>query len=477
MTHASHRSTGRAWWHPAAIGVLLIALSFTAMSCSSGGDDASPDTTGTTQDADGGGSGGEPTSETRTARTRSPLPDDVALPIVFVHGFAGSAQQYESQAMRFVANGYPAERIIAYEHDGAGFDIAGLRRRASTEVVDERSRSSAPSRCTSSATRAGRSSRARYLGDPARAAKVAKYIAIDGAPARRRCRACADPGDVPGPVPRRGGTSEESFAVQYEFLVGEAPEVVDIVPQREPVEITGRAVNFPANTGREGDARHLGDRRRDRCAHRRRPARHLRARGRRRRRARRGRDRRALRVRADARRRRSSTTSTSSPTCAAALRASAVSRARRRHRAEHQRRRRPHHADRHPHARVVRRDDGDLPGDQSDVLEVGADGGERPSMRSTDFVGNGAIGIHLHDDAATPGETHARPLPYFSDQPFQSGVDVFMPGRPTAPADHRHATCPAATPTAPRCCNVPNWPSSGHAVSVVFTDWPVDGAS
>ena len=40
--------------------------------------------------------------------------------------------------------------------------------------------------------------------------------------------------------------------MQYEFLVGEAPEVVDIVPQRDPIVISGRAVNFPANTGREG---------------------------------------------------------------------------------------------------------------------------------------------------------------------------------------------------------------------------------
>ena len=40
--------------------------------------------------------------------------------------------------------------------------------------------------------------------------------------------------------------------MQYEFLVGEAPEVVDIVPQKAPVELSGRAVNFPANTGRAG---------------------------------------------------------------------------------------------------------------------------------------------------------------------------------------------------------------------------------
>ena len=65
-----------------------------------------------------------------------PLPLDKALPIVFVHGFAGSAQQWQSQAMRFVANGYPPERIIAYEHDGAGFDTASFVT-GSRQVVDE----------------------------------------------------------------------------------------------------------------------------------------------------------------------------------------------------------------------------------------------------------------------------------------------------------------------------------------------------
>ena len=64
-----------------------------------------------------------------------PLADDVALPIVFVHGFAGSAQQYESQKMRLVANGYPVDRIVVFEHDGAGMDIAGYAA-GLTAVVD-----------------------------------------------------------------------------------------------------------------------------------------------------------------------------------------------------------------------------------------------------------------------------------------------------------------------------------------------------
>src|SRR5687768_14191475 len=109
------------------LGGLLLAGLLVATSCSSddgGGDDSEASTA---------------TSEAEGQEGTAPLPalpDDVALPIVFVHGFAGSAQQYESQAMRFVANGYPAERIVAYDHDGAGVDIEGYVD-GLDEVVDE----------------------------------------------------------------------------------------------------------------------------------------------------------------------------------------------------------------------------------------------------------------------------------------------------------------------------------------------------
>src|SRR5690606_16749241 len=35
-----------------------------------------------------------------------------------------------------------------------------------------------------------------------------------------------------------------------------------------------------------------------------------------------------------------------------------------------------------------------------------------------EFVGNGAIGLHLHGAAATPGDSTLDPLPYFAEQPF-----------------------------------------------------------
>src|SRR5690606_37451894 len=39
------------------------------------------------------------------------------LPIVFVHGQSGSAQQFETQAMRFTSNGYPQDLLYAFEYD------------------------------------------------------------------------------------------------------------------------------------------------------------------------------------------------------------------------------------------------------------------------------------------------------------------------------------------------------------------------
>jgi Predicted acetyltransferases and hydrolases with the alpha/beta hydrolase fold len=39
----------------------------------------------------------------------------VTTPVIFVHGYAGTADQFETQAMRFVSNGFPASYISGYE--------------------------------------------------------------------------------------------------------------------------------------------------------------------------------------------------------------------------------------------------------------------------------------------------------------------------------------------------------------------------
>jgi pimeloyl-ACP methyl ester carboxylesterase len=218
--------------------VLVAALALAACSSDSDGDHASS-AAGSTEAAS---SGTDPLPA---------LPDDVALPIVFVHGFAGSAQQIESNAMRFVANGYPEDRIVAYDHDGAGLDIPGYAA-GLTGVIDQTLAEFDVEQIHLIGHSRGTSVSNLLLSDPAQAAKVARYVAIDGRP-------CPEPQAVPCIAPVQAqfpgqthvevATSKESFAVQYEFLVGEEPEVVDIVPQRDPVEISGRAVNFPPTPG------------------------------------------------------------------------------------------------------------------------------------------------------------------------------------------------------------------------------------
>ena len=41
---------------------------------------------------------------------------------MFVHGQFGSAQQFESQAMRFTSNGFPQDLLYAFEYDTSKTD-------------------------------------------------------------------------------------------------------------------------------------------------------------------------------------------------------------------------------------------------------------------------------------------------------------------------------------------------------------------
>jgi pimeloyl-ACP methyl ester carboxylesterase len=404
-----------------------------------------------------------------------PLPDEVALPIVFVHGFAGSAQQYETQAMRFVANGYPAERISAYEHDGAGLDIAAYTEGLAAFVDDVLAEQGAEQVHLVGHSR-GTGVSSAYLSDPARAAKVARYVAIDGQPCVEVVP-CLEPTQetYPGQAHVETATSAESFADQYEFLVGEAPEVVDVVPQRAPVELTGRAVEFPANTGRAGvdlevwevdgaTGMRVGDEPVARAvldddggfgpievatgAHHEfvlstdeTPVQHH------------------LYLQPYLRSSHLVRLLSSAPDGATRTNTNV--------------------GDDHAALIAIRMrewyatDDGDLDGDQRDVLEVGM-AGEEPVDVLEPYVGNGTIGLHVHDDAATPGETTLAPLPYFSEQPFQSGIDVSLPADETATITVTNI--PRGDADDPQVLNVPAWPSSGHAISVVFSDWAVDGS-
>jgi pimeloyl-ACP methyl ester carboxylesterase len=497
--HGRGRPTGarRAGGHPrwpsatglgrpigATLRVTLLALVLAAAACSSGDGGAAEeaDDTGDDPVVDSelaglpGGEGAAPNED--GVDPLPPLPDDVALPIVFVHGFAGSAQQYESQAMRFVANGYPQERIFAYDHDGAGMDVDDYIEGVD-EVIDGALDQFGVDQVYLVGHSRGTMVSTQYLGDAENAAKVAKYVAIDGRPCPDVVPCIAPTqAEFPGQAHVEVATSKESFAMQYEFLVGEAPEVVDIVPQRDPVVLSGRAVNFPANTGREA----------------------------------------ALDIWAvdpDSGARTADEPHASfdlgpdgefGPVVVESGAHYEYVLAADDSEVQHHLYLQPYVRDSHlvrllssppdgdtrlntntgdEHAALIAirmrewyaEDHPDADGDSRDVLEISTrsdSGDEDPVDAIVDFVENGAIGLHIHDDEATPGETTLAALPYFSEQPFQSGIDVFMPATDEPDGTITVTNIPRGDTDRPQTLNVPNWPSAGHAISVVFTDHPVD---
>jgi pimeloyl-ACP methyl ester carboxylesterase len=435
-----------------------------------GGAGTGDDADASAGDADDGDGSATPSASTgEPADDLAPLPDDVALPLVFVHGFAGSADQYRSQKMRFVANGYPAERIRAYDHDGAGFAV-GEYVTGVGQVIDQALEDFGTEQVYLVGHSRGTLVSSMYLGNPDNAAKVAKYVALDGSPCPTAVP-CVAPNQagLPGQSHVEVATSAESFVMQYEFLIGEAPQVVDIVPQIEPVEISGRAVDFPANVGRAGatleiweidsqtghrtgeapidtyeldESGDFGPTTVD-------PDKHYEL---------------AL-VNPEAGtqhfyfqrfprttdflRLLSGDPDTSETTM--------------------------HTNSGEDHAAIIAMRMREW--HTTDVLEIGVDsdvGSAEPTNIISEAVGDGAIAIHIHDDTDSPGESSLELLDWFSSQPFQSGVDLYMPASVDPDGTITLTNLPRGDADHPQVLNVPNWASEGHLITVVFTDYAQD---
>jgi hypothetical protein len=193
-------------------------------------------------------------------------------PVIFVHGGSGSAQQFESNAMRFTSNGYPHSRLFAYEYDTSisgdeaitlavdGLDgfIAGVKSKTGSSQVDVLAHSR------------GTTVMHEFLSTPARAANVRRYVNFDGR------TSASPPGGVPtlavwgeGDQTRAIGgaqnvyfpnkahtevtTSAEAFGEVYEFLNDKPAKTTQVVPEPPgKVTVAGRALIFPQNTPREG---------------------------------------------------------------------------------------------------------------------------------------------------------------------------------------------------------------------------------
>jgi AF_1763-like, C-terminal domain/Lipase C-terminal domain/Lipase (class 2) len=202
-------------------------------------------------------------------RGHQQLPLTNIHPVVFVHGFAGSGAQFESQKMRFTENGYPDNFVQVFEYDSTfstepmaavqsnlGSFITQVEHETGTTQVDLVGHS------------LGTFVDQTYLdSSPANAANVAHYVNIDGQ------TASSPPGGVPTLALWAGkgtpgrtitgainftvpdvthvqcATSPVSFSQMFQFFTGQAPRTTDILRQGGRITISGRAMLFPQNIG------------------------------------------------------------------------------------------------------------------------------------------------------------------------------------------------------------------------------------
>jgi hypothetical protein len=118
------------------------------------------------------------------------------------------------------------------------------------------------------------------------------------------------------------------------------------------------------------------------------------------------------------------------------------------------------------------------PSGRNDTLEItteSASGGtEAAGNVLTPPTGNASVGVHVHDDAATPQQTTLNLLPVIPLFPFQTGVDVFMPAADPTDGVISFRNAPRGDTGNVQELNVPNWASDEHRLGVYFNDYAQD---
>lgn len=193
-------------------------------------------------------------------------------PLIFVHGGAGSASQFESQAMRLTSNGYPQQHLFALEYDSSfrTETMATVHERLDALVTEAMEKTGA-GKVDVMGHSLGTLVLNNYLiSSVERAANIAHYINLDGyssstqpggVPTLALWAEIGEGGSVGGAINEtiagqthvETATSAESFYHIYSFLTGKKPRTTAVKPSRKPfLSIAGRAVLFPFNTGVDG---------------------------------------------------------------------------------------------------------------------------------------------------------------------------------------------------------------------------------
>jgi pimeloyl-ACP methyl ester carboxylesterase len=397
-----------------------------------------------------------------TSNPPPPPPAGAPVPVIFVHGVMGSSSQYRSQAQRWASNGFPAERVQAFHYNTQTVDSSGLN-----AFVDNVRRQFGVSQVNLVGHSLGTFMVNSYVS--ANRAKVARFVLVDGAACPTGNSAClAIRAASMGQTHVESSVSAESFARQYQFFTGRAPATTTITPEAgtSRIELAGTALdngtNAPSAAGAAGQVWAVdpatgarvgatpaatftvgADGRWGPVA------------------AERGRPYELTLGRGDGITAhfyyqpfvRSSylvNLTTATPSSPSSVNTN----------------RGPGHA-----ALVVerQREWWRSHGAANDTLTVTAPG--QPAREVLSRVTGDVIGIHLHDDRATPGVSSLALLPYFSTQPFQTGVDVYMPATNPPTGTISLVNAPRGNTAKLQRVNVPALPSSTDAIQIEFEDW------
>jgi pimeloyl-ACP methyl ester carboxylesterase len=192
-------------------------------------------------------------------------------PILFVHGIEGTGAQFESQKLRFTSNGYPRRWIdeVDYNSTLAVTDKSEVNQQIDSAIRGLKQLTGKP-KVDVIAHSLGTTVMHDYLTSGAMAAQrranVARYINVDGqdenpgVPTLAVWAGRGEPGrnmagaknvTVPNQTHVQACTSASSFLAYYRFLTGELPEH-NIVRQRGSIQVAGKALDFPQNSGLAG---------------------------------------------------------------------------------------------------------------------------------------------------------------------------------------------------------------------------------
>jgi hypothetical protein len=199
-------------------------------------------------------------------------------PVLFVHGFESAGSNFASQSMRLESNGYPPSWVDELDYNSTAAvgnstevdkqideAIATLKQRTGKSQVDVIGHSEGTSVMYGYLTEGEKA--------PQRRASVARYINIDGQEKNPgvttlalwagRCgdATCTKPErhmegaenvTIPNQTHVQTSTSSQSFEQIFKFLRGQLPKH-DIVPHKGTIQLAGKALEFPQNSGLVGD--------------------------------------------------------------------------------------------------------------------------------------------------------------------------------------------------------------------------------